>query len=118
MTVKLFPRLAVDHLQTCFQVLVNVQTINQVVKAVLEQNPQDPLISGQVPIGSIDGTKLSDTEHQIRTLFSTLFIDDNLQFFDLTAKISDLISGGKVELIDPIFYLAGQPQFQLILGRF
>ncbi len=117
MAVKLFPRLAVDHLQTCFQVLVNVQIINQVAKAVLEQNPQNPLIPVQVPIGSIDGTKLPDTEHQIRTLFTALSINDDLQFFDLTAKISDLISGGKVKLIDPIFHLSGQPQFQLILGR-
>ncbi len=54
--------LAVDHLQTRFKVLVDMQTINQVFKAIFKQNLQDTMVSVQVPVGTADDAKFAYAE--------------------------------------------------------
>jgi hypothetical protein len=63
MTVQLLPGLAVDLLLARFYVLGDVQTFDQIFESLLEQNPQDSLVTGQVAIGAVDGTQLPDTDH-------------------------------------------------------
>jgi hypothetical protein len=114
MAVKLFTRLPVDHLQACFQVLIYMQTINQITESVLKQNPQDSLIPVKMAVSPVDCTKLPDAKHQ--SLLARPFIQCNLEFFNLSAKIRNVICCCQIELLYPIFDLPGKPELELIFG--
>jgi hypothetical protein len=61
---NLLARFAVDHLQPGFQILVDMQAIDQIVEAVLEQNPQNTMVAVEMAVLPAKCAEFPNAEHR------------------------------------------------------